>query len=78
MTNNASTRILREHILKLLEMLASRTDSISRTEIYRKYAADHNMREHKEIFDDMLARDQSHLNWLKKQILHNIHKWMSH
>lgn len=62
----------RDHTLKLIQMLALKMDSISRTELFKQFASEHGMRDYLEIFTDTGKRDQAHIEWLKEQILQSI------
>lgn len=68
MTYNRHSEAAKKHIMNLLNLLASRADSLSRNEIFRRYASQTGMHSYEKLFDDMEKRDKAQLDWLKEQI----------
>jgi|GEM_PF-3502617 len=62
----------RENAIALIRLLASKTDSLARIEIYRQDAARRGSRDYERTFNDLEESDRKHLEWLKKEILRNI------
>lgn len=62
----------RDHVIKLIQMISSRMDTIARNELFKQHAAAHGMQQSLELIEEAQRRDQAHIDWLKEQIRSSI------
>ena len=62
----------RAHTRRLLSLLVSQVDSISRHELYSRLASKRGARDYDAIFRRIIESDCRHIKWLRGQITHEI------
>lgn len=68
-STHAHSETDRKHLKELMALLASKIDSVTRYELYRKDAESRGRYDYARIYEDMANADRKHIEWLKEQVL---------